>query len=56
MKDFIGNRAFDRKQGCEEALRKTTSQLKLASQSLSFSPSTQTIQIICQHWENTVKN
>lgn len=37
MKDIIGNRAFDRKQGCEEALRKTTFQLKLASQSQFFS-------------------
>jgi len=56
MKDSIGNRAFDRKQECEEALRKTTFQLELASQNLSFSPSTQTIQIICQHQENMVKN
>lgn len=36
MKDFSGNRAFDRKQGSKEASRKTTFQLNLASQSLSF--------------------
>lgn len=49
MEDYVNNRAFDTKYGCEEALRKATFQLNLASQSMSFPPSIQTIQIIYQH-------